>query len=326
MTKYKGFSTTSYYGDDNLFAKAAVCTLIVGVATLLALLLGSVVSAHGRALSRPAVSGGVVGGAAVVPSQAADTSVKSRQTPPYQNTTKTLKSTKAAKATITVNRRHDVEIGLASRLLRESVDDSADPCRDLRAHVCSGYDSGELRGRPLEERAAQDVAVAVEASFRRAISPPSGLVAKHWSLRRAATYYRSCMDANPESPENVRALAAFFEHNDLQLSADAEGGAVSPDFLDKTVELLLRYDLGLFFDLRVDVFPNRGVRFVRVVANGDFVDWKRKRVAMTDRKEHGPLAQDALCSCGVGKHRAQELARRIWALEDKLLAKVLVCV
>ncbi|KAH7975260.1 hypothetical protein HPB49_025384 [Dermacentor silvarum] len=42
---------------------------------------------------------------------------------------------------------------------------------------------------------------------------------------------------------------------------------------------------------------------------------------MTDTKEHGPLAQDALMSCGVGKHRVKELARRIWYLEDRLLAK-----
>ncbi|KAL1440982.1 hypothetical protein MTO96_009027 [Rhipicephalus appendiculatus] len=60
------------------------------------------------------------------------------------------------------------------------------------ARGTTGASSG---GRPLVERAAQDVAEAVEASFRDAVGSTSALVAKHSSLRKAAAFYRSCMDA-----------------------------------------------------------------------------------------------------------------------------------
>ncbi|KAH6921641.1 hypothetical protein HPB50_003842 [Hyalomma asiaticum] len=286
MSKFKTFSTTTSYGDDYLFARAAVCTLIAGVTILLALLLGSVLTAQGPALSKPAVSsrGGIT--VAVVPGAASNASTQSRHTTllrrKIEEPTRARRSTKTTKTmtTKTTTKRRGQEggdIGLAARLLRESVDDSADPCRDLRAHVCTGYDRGELRGRPLEERAAEVVADAVEASFRDAVGPKSVLVAKHSSLRKAAAFYRSCMDTNPDNPVNVEALAVFFEHNDLPLSPESEA---SPDFLDKTVELYLRYDIRLFFELRVDVFPDRGPRFVRVVADPDFEEWKRKRLAM----------------------------------------------
>ncbi|KAL1440983.1 hypothetical protein MTO96_009028 [Rhipicephalus appendiculatus] len=60
MSRSKTFSTSTYYGDDYLFAKAAVFTLIVGVVTLVVLLMGSVISAQGRAtLSKTGVSGRV---------------------------------------------------------------------------------------------------------------------------------------------------------------------------------------------------------------------------------------------------------------------------
>ncbi|KAL1440981.1 hypothetical protein MTO96_009026 [Rhipicephalus appendiculatus] len=87
-----------------------------------------------------------------------------------------------------------------------------------------------------------------------------------------------CAQWTPRIPLNVKALASFFEHNDLPLSSDTDNGgsAASPDFLDKTVELHLRYDLRLFFELRADAFPDRGHRFVRVVDDPDFEDWKEK--------------------------------------------------
>ncbi|KAL3226812.1 hypothetical protein MRX96_024639 [Rhipicephalus microplus] len=82
----------------------------------------------------------------------------------------------------------------------------------------------------------------------------------------------------PRAPANVKALSSFFEHNDLPLSSDRDdgGSTATPDFLDKAVELHLRYDLRLFFELRADAFPDHGRRFVRVVADPDFEEWKEK--------------------------------------------------
>ncbi|KAL3226813.1 hypothetical protein MRX96_024640 [Rhipicephalus microplus] len=214
MSQFKTFSTTSYYGDDYLFTRAAVCTLAVGIVTLAVLLVGSVMSAQGRAaLSKSAASGGFGGG--LLHGVATDVSTTSHLTtkPLLRNATKTVPASRSTRTpkTTPANGHADeaVEVGLVTRLLRESLDDSADPCHDLRAHVCTGYDRGELGGQPLVERAAQDVADAVEAFFRTAISSSSALVAKHSSLRKAAALYRSCMDADPESPCERKSALVF---------------------------------------------------------------------------------------------------------------------
>ncbi|KAK8781015.1 hypothetical protein V5799_017645 [Amblyomma americanum] len=314
-------TTTTWYQEDDLFAKGALFALVAGVVTLLVLFFGSNFS--DRDTVKPVAR---AAGAGVVSVEAANATMASRRPPPFRQRTtvaRTKKTKKKPKTSGSKPHRRESEGRLVSRLLEDSVDDGADPCFDLRAHVCSGYGaSSVLEGRPLEERAAEEVQRGVAESFRRAVRSPK-LLAQHVSLRKAAGFYRSCVDTNPRNPKNVKAIAAFFKHNDLPLLKDADEGSAGPDFLDKTIELQLRYDLRLFFELKADAFPGpgEGTRFIRVAPNAEFADLKKRRAAMKTRREQGHFAKGVLLSCGVDGHRAKDLASRIWTLEKKLLVK-----
>lgn len=209
----------------------------------------------------------------------------------------------------------DEESRSASRLLKNSVNLSVNACVDFHAYVCGGYVSAVQV--PLQDFVTANVMVDVKSQFLKAVR--SYIPQSHASVAKAVDVFRGCVQCvqGTTAISNANALAGFLFENDLRF--DVRNVAL----VGKTLELLLRYDMQLFFALDIKFFPwlSRRSRFVRVVASREFEQWKKQRTAFSE-KTFTRFVADVLAASGVGVERVAKLTDTVLSIENSILGKL----
>ncbi|KAL1484478.1 hypothetical protein MTO96_032553 [Rhipicephalus appendiculatus] len=192
-------------------------------------------------------------------------------------------------------RQPDLQLDNAATASALSTSSSTPPavnaCLDLHAYVCGGY-AGAV-GRPLEEYVAANITAAIKRHFLTLSeddTPKKG--------RR--------------SPPTPRALAAFLERNELTFrSVDGV------DLLGKALELLMRYDLQVFFALKAQFLPqpNRNKSFVRVVDSSVLEEWEARKADLS-RDDFTKYVGNVLSLSGVDQRRMAHLTNCVRSVED----------
>ncbi|KAH9370630.1 hypothetical protein HPB48_008732 [Haemaphysalis longicornis] len=206
--------------------------------------------------------------------------------------------------------RDEADINHLAWLLSHSIRINEDPCQNFHSYVCGNY--YEVGNGSLISLLAENLTSAIHRHF---ISigldkpePPSEAVLK------AARFYKSCLRPVHKNGE-THALASFFKENNLSFESDIVG------FLDITLEILLRYGLGIFFTIELDWQPQYGqtTRYLRLGASDPFEEWKNTRKTMQRRGNFASLAKQVILATGYGTNGVTILINQIWFTESKLL-------
>ncbi|KAL3223369.1 hypothetical protein MRX96_027618 [Rhipicephalus microplus] len=210
----------------------------------------------------------------------------------------------------------DEDTNHASWLLTRSLNPAVNACLDLHTYVCGGYT--EAVGHPLEEYVATNTAVAIKTHFLTVAGHSMKGAARpsHDSVTKAVAYYRSCLKTitkhGPMVTANSRALAAFLERNKLTFrSADGV------DLLGKTLELLTRYDLQVFFALNAHFRPQpiRNKSYVRFVDSPVFREWEARKADLS-HDDFAEYVGNVLSRSGVDERRMADLMDSVQSVED----------
>ncbi|KAH8031255.1 hypothetical protein HPB51_014467 [Rhipicephalus microplus] len=214
--------------------------------------------------------------------------------------------------------RLDSELTALPRQPNLQLDDVAtESAQSLPSRLlCGGY--AEAVGHPLEEYVATNTAVAIKRHFLTVAGHSMKGVVRpsHDSVTKAVAYYRSCLktitEHGPMVTANSRALAAFLERNKLTFrSADGV------DLLGKTLELLTRYDLQVFFALNAHFLPqpSRNKSYVRFVDSPVFREWEARKADLS-HDDFAEYVGNVLSRSGVNERRMADLMDSVRSVED----------
>lgn len=207
----------------------------------------------------------------------------------------------------------DEDSNRGSWLLTRSVNPAVNACLDFRAYVCSGYTRAV--GGSLEKFVAANTMAAVKAHFLNVTH--HSVSQSHDAATKAVVFYQRCLESvqRTATAANAKALANFMDKNGLRF----EQSDKAFDLIDKAFELLMRYDLKVFFALDFQLSPwmSPDKRLVRVVASPAFEEWKERRAALSSAA-FVKFVKDVLFLCGVGEERITKLTNRMVLTEDHL--------
>ncbi|KAK8769685.1 hypothetical protein V5799_013847 [Amblyomma americanum] len=208
----------------------------------------------------------------------------------------------------------DEDSNRGSWLLTRSVNPAVNACLDFHAYVCSGY-AGAVGGS-LEQFVATNTMTAVKTHFLS--TAHLGANQSHDAVTKAVAFYQSCLESlrGAATAANAKALSNFLDKNDLRF----EESGTAFDLVDKALELLMRYDLRVFFalDFQFPPWKSSNKRLVRLVASPAFEEWKDRRAALSS-SAFVKFVKDVLSLCGVGEERITDLTDTIVVTEDRLI-------